>query len=284
MKIFFGGVRGTTPRAAPRFTEFGGHTTCLLIVGAAGERLMLDAGSGVQEVNPFLQDSESRELLVLLTHLHLDHLMGLPTLGPLYDPDWHVEILAVAQRTSPLAEDLARILTPPLWPIPLEEMGAHVKLRDLPTADLCPDCEMLRWGGLEISGAPTPHPNGCVAWRIDEPSTGRAVVFATDTEWSAGGERERKRLLKLCRTPAPADLLIMDGQFDEAQLPQHSGWGHSSPAEGWEVAREAGIERLLVTHHAPENDDETLRGMEAALKLLSPASALARQGETIVLD
>ena len=94
MKIFLGGVRGTTPRAAPRFTEFGGHTTCLLVTGAAGERLMLDAGSGVQEVNPLLREAGRHELLVLMTHLHLDHIMGLPTLGPLYDGDWHVEIIA----------------------------------------------------------------------------------------------------------------------------------------------------------------------------------------------
>ncbi len=284
MKIFFGGVRGTTPRAAPRFTEFGGHTTCLLVTGTAGEVLMLDAGSGVQEVNPLLHDVDTHELLVLLTHLHLDHLMGLPTLGPLYDADWHVEIIAADQRTTKLADDLSRITTPPLWPIPLSDMGAHIKMREVPVSELATGSEMLHWGGLEISGAAVPHPNGCVAWRVDEPSTGTAFVFATDTEWSAASEAQREGLLSLCRNPQPADLLIMDGQFTSEQLPQYSGWGHSSAAEGMEVAQTAGVKRLLVTHHAPDSNDDQLLAMETDLQRLSPDAALARQGETIVLE
>jgi len=284
MQIFLGGVRGTTPRAAPRFTEFGGHTTCLLCTGAAGELLMLDAGSGVQEVNPLLREADSRELLVLMTHLHLDHLMGLPTLGPLYESDWQVEIVAADQRTSTLSDDVARITTPPLWPIPLDQMGAHIKLREIPPAELKPGSRMLRWGGLEIAGTTVPHPNGCLAWRIDEPSTGTAFVFATDTEWSAADATQRENLVALCRDPQPADLLIMDGQFTAEQLPRFSGWGHSSPAEGIDVAQAAGVKRLLVTHHAPDSNDDQLLAMEADLRRLSPDAALARQGETIVLE
>ncbi len=279
MRIFLGGVRGTAPRAAPRFTEFGGHTTCLLVTGATGELLMLDAGSGVQEINGALRGADARELLVLLTHRHLDHLMGLPTLAPLYDADWRVEIAAVERNESLLDNDLARITTPPLWPIPLARMGADVATRELPADEM-----RLRWGGLEITGAPTPHPDGCTAWRIDEPATGHAFVFATDTEWSAASDADRERLVALCRDPQPADLLVMDGQFDAQQLSDRAGWGHSSPEQGLELARAAGVERLLVTHHAPDNDDATLRDMEASLRHLSPETTLARQGVTIVLD
>ncbi|MBU1676515.1 MBL fold metallo-hydrolase [bacterium] len=283
MKIFFGGVRGTAPRAAPRFTEFGGHTTCLLVTGETGELLMLDAGSGVQEVNLALRVAASRELLVLLTHLHLDHLMGLPTLAPLYDETWSVEIAAAGQRATPLAEDLARIMTPPLWPIPLAEMGAEISLREIPADGLAPGETALRWGGLEIAGAPVRHPDGCTAWRVDEPSTGAVFVFATDVEWASADEDQRERLIALCREPRPADLLIMDGQFTPGQLPQHSGWGHSSTAECMEVAEAAGVARLLITHHAPENDDDLLLRIETDLRRRSPGAALARQGETIVL-
>ena len=279
MQIFLGGVRGTAPRAAPRFTEFGGHTTCLLVTGVTGELLMLDAGSGVQEVNGLLGEVASREVLVLLTHRHLDHLLGLPTLTPLYDGTWRVEIAAVARPGAALDEDLARIATPPLWPIPLMAMGAEIELREIDASK--PETQ---WGGLEMRGAAVPHPDGCTAWRVDEPSTGAAFVLATDVEWAAGDESQREALVALCREPKPANLLIMDGQFTSEQLPRHSGWGHSSAAEGMEVARAAGVARLLVTHHAPENDDATLGRMEAELGRLSPGAALARQGDTIVLD
>jgi ribonuclease BN (tRNA processing enzyme) len=284
MKIFLGGVRGTTPRAAPRFTEFGGHTTCLLVTGATGELLLLDAGSGVQEVNPLLREAAGRELLVLLTHLHLDHLLGLPTLAPLYDGTWRVEIAAAARRKSTLTAELARITTPPLWPIALDEMGAEISVQKIPSTKLAPGATALTWGGLEIAGVDVPHPDGCTAWRVDEPSTGAAFVLATDVEWGAADEGQREGLVALCREPRPADLLIMDGQFTAEQLPDRAGWGHSSAAEGLEVARAAGVGRLLVTHHDPDSDDETLGRQETALRRLSPDAALARQGDTIVLD
>lgn len=275
MKLFFGGVRGTTPRAAPDFTRYGGHTTCLLVIGQAGEILVVDAGSGVQEINSRLLQSDRRELLLLLTHPHLDHIMGLPTLGPLYDADWRVRILAGGHTGAQLASVLDCVASPPVWPIALADMGAEISL-----ADPVPGSGSIDWDGLKITGTAVPHPGGCTAWRVDEPATGESFVFATDTEWSAESKRRGKGLLRLCTDPHPADLLVMDGQFSEEELPAHAGWGHSSIGQCVEAARASGVGRLLVTHHHPDHTDDMLDRMERELSRLLPGAALARQGDT----
>ena len=274
MEILFGGVRGTTPRADPAFAIYGGHTTCLLITGAGGERVLIDAGSGIHVLNRALADEAGPDLLVLFSHLHLDHVMGLPMLAALFDPEARIECAAVSEREDGPRDALERLISPPLWPIGLDGVPAEVSFRSVPAADLSAAEPALIQGGLEVRGCAVPHPNGCTAWRVDEPATGESFVLATDVEWSAAGEARREAMLALFRG---ADVLVMDGHFTAEELPVHAGWGHSSLDECVEAARAAGAGRLLVTHHAPERDDVELADLDARLNAMWSEAALARQ-------
>lgn len=284
MKIFFGGVRGTNPRADRQFTRYGGHTTCLLAVGSGGERLMLDAGSGVQAVSKHLSTIGGDHLVLTMTHLHLDHLIGLPMLPSLFDPACRVDILAAGSAGLTATEALDRLLSPPLWPITLGEMPAMVRIHELEINHLEPDHVAFRHGDLELRGVAVAHPGGCIAWRIDERSSGQSLVLATDMEWSAASEKQRRDLLQLIAEPRPTNLFVMDGNFTAENLSQHAGWGHSSIEQCVEVAQAGGARRLLVTHHAPDSDDTVLAAVESKLQALWPEAALARQDLIIDLE
>ena len=281
MEILFGGVRGTTPRAESRFAIYGGHTTCLLVTGAGGERLMLDAGSGVHVANAALEAVSGLDLLVLFTHLHLDHILGLPLLTTLFDAEARVELASVSNDNEGPCRAFERLLDPPLWPIGLDALPATVTYSSVPPGKLTQTEPVLRQGNLEIRGCAVPHPNGCTGWRVDEPSTGASFVFATDMEWSAAGPKHREAFLATCRD---ADLLIMDGHFTAAELPDRTGWGHSSHDECVAVAQEAGVRRLLITHHAPDNDDVLLADLDRELNASWSGASLARQGDTVILN
>ena len=283
MKILLGGVRGTSPRAEREFMEFGGHTTSILVRGAGGEEVLLDAGSGVHTIHPRLAAAGSEPLLLLLSHYHLDHLLGLPVLAPLFVAGRSVEIVALAREGAPLRDTLERLVSPPLWPLALFALPATVTTTELARADAGPARILRAHGGLEIRGVPTHHPDGGTAWRLDEPATGLSFVFATDVEWGLSEPAEREALLALCHTPTPASLLVMDGHFTDAEMPGPRGWGHSTVEEAVEVARAADVERLLITHHAPENDDARLATMDRDVRALWSKASLARQGEEIEL-
>nr|MEE4269599.1 MBL fold metallo-hydrolase [Candidatus Krumholzibacteria bacterium] len=283
MKVFFGGVRGSMPCTGAGFQEFGGHTTCLLVTGHEGELLMFDTGSGVQVINPLLDGAERRHLLVLYTHLHLDHVLGLPNLAPLNDRTWRVDLAGSGRTGRDLATELAKIASPPLWPIPLGDMGARINFPVLPESVLETKGLPLQHGGLEIRGTRVPHPGGCLSWRVDEPATGNSLVFATDLEWSVASDEQRDDLVNLCRTPSPAQLLIMEGHFTDEELAQHAGWGHSSASQAQEVALQAGVKQLVITHHDPDKDDRRLTALENELRQEDPHVSLARQGQTLNL-
>lgn len=109
------------------------------------------------------------------------------------------------------------------------------------------------------------------------------MILATDGEWPLATKAEREDLRALCENPAPAALLVCDGQFDDENYEVHRGWGHGRANDAVALAQEAGVARLLVTHHSPEDDDRSLARRDEELGKLWSGAALARQGEEIEL-
>lgn len=277
MKITFLGVRGTSPVTEPAFQGFGGETTCLLIEGKKGERIILDAGTGIRAV-PVTKGAPPP--LLLFTHYHLDHVMGLPHLNLLYDPRARITLASPLRAGRSVEEVITRILANPFWPVPLEKFPAKIAFRDFSNSfSTIPS----RHGRLAIRWTPLHHPGGSTAYRIDEPATGASFVFATDVEWPESSEGEKKALIDLIARPTPALVLAMDGQFSRENYPSFRGWGHSAWEDTVEAADLAGAEKLIVTHHGPASDDKRLNKIEAELKKARPGSVLARQGMHIAV-
>ena len=278
MKLTFGGVRGTNPVAQPDFMRYGGETTAFLIQGQAGEQILLDAGTGVRELGRRLQESPApRRVLMLMTHYHLDHVVGLPSLGLIYRSDWQVEIAAPAHEDVVVEATMSRVMDKPFWPLQVEDLKSRLRFTALePRSD-----RPLGYGGLEIRWCAVHHPGGGTAYRVDEPASGASVVVATDVEWGASRDAERAALQALGRNPGPANLLIMDGQYTPAEVASYRGWGHSTWEEAVEVARAAGIPRLLLTHHDPRRNDEELDGLRTEVQQRAAWADLARERQVV---
>lgn len=275
MRIVFAGTRGSTPICTHDRSVFGGDTTCLLVLGDGGEQVIIDGGTGLRGITPRL-DLE-RSVHVLLTHFHLDHLIGLAMFTPLYTRGARMMFAAPRMGTTSVADALGRLLAPPFWPIALKDAAADVAFDDLPAAS---DVEPRRIGGLEVRWTPTPHPGGCTAYRLDEPSTGTSVVFTTDSEWNGTGRSFRQPFVDLARG---CDLLICDGQYEADDLPKRRGWGHTTWPAAVALAREVGAARLALTHHDPTATDAVLLEREQRLQTAAPFACFARQGAELDL-
>ncbi len=232
MKVFLGGARGSFPVSGADKTRYGGNTFALLVEGRAGGQVLIDAGSGVRALRHRLRPGGT----LFFTHTHLDHVVGLPSLAKV----WPRRLIL---PRGDLATVLARVFSPPVWPV------------TLPAAEFAVPQVPVEIDGLRVAWHPVAHPNGCHAYRIDEPATGASVVVATDIEWAAMAPGAQDAFAAFARG---VDLLVFDAHFLPAEYAAHKGWGHSTWADAVAAARRSGARKLWAVHHAPGRTDAAL--------------------------
>jgi phosphoribosyl 1,2-cyclic phosphodiesterase len=273
MTVKFWGVRGSCATPGAEFAGVGGNTPCVE-VRAGDSTLILDAGSGMRRLGQSLLARGRVDVTLLLSHVHWDHIQGLPFFSPLYVPGTRIHVVGGA-NPAPLRECLHRQMSAPHFPVDLRDVGATLtwfEMRDRQRAVL---------GDAEVTAVRANHPDGVYAYRIEH--GGRSVVYATDTEHYACVD---KRLVQLARD---ADLLIYDTQY----LPEEYsgdrgmsrvGWGHSTYEAGCALARAANVSQLALFHHDPERTDEQVAAIELRAQALFENTLAAREGHEIALS
>ena len=188
MRITFYGVRGTSPVIGADFLKYGGETTSVLIEGEGGERIILDGGTGLRKLgNRLVEENAEPGLLLLMTHYHLDHLMGLPAFAPLYNEKWKITASAPIRDGRSVEEVLTEIFSNPFWPLQVETLPARL---DFLTLSGSTSDKAFHYGDLLIRWVPLHHPGGSTAYRVDEPATSSSFVFATAVEWVESSQKE----------------------------------------------------------------------------------------------
>lgn len=278
MQVTFWGVRGSIATSGPRFASIGGNTTCVEVTHG-GARLVLDGGTGLRGLGDKLL-AESRALgrpvqaSFLFSHLHWDHIQGFPFFAPGFVPGTELSLLGPTDGEGTLEDALARQMSPPSFPVPLEAMGADKRFGVLGDGD------EVEIGPFAITAKRLSHPQGVLGFRIE--AGGKAVCFATDTEQKSYAEID-PALLELARG---ADLLIHDAQYTEAQYrgeagPKREGWGHSTYVAAAQVAKAAEAKRLALFHHDPGHEDAAVEAIERDARAYFLNAFAARENLTV---
>ncbi len=277
MRLLIGGMRGSQPATGGAFEEFGGDTTSLLLIGSHGERLVLDAGTGMHTIAPELARTGPGPVTILFSHYHLDHMAGL-TMNPLfYIADWSFHFVGPTFSDGGVRDAVTRLLAPPYWPISWDQMGAKFEFAEFTG-------EEIQIEGFRVRGCLAPHPGGSMAYRVDDTACGASLVFATDVEWRKRTDAFEASFKSLCREPSPADLLIVDAHFDRAHEEAFVGWGHTAWQDDLEIAESTGIRQVILGHHAPEADDQALNIVEQHARERLSGAALARAGHWMTIE
>jgi len=258
VRVKLWGVRGSIPVPGAAVAGFGGNTSCVGVSTADGTELILDAGTGIRELGAAISGG-CRDVHVLLTHLHLDHIQGLMFFAPLFDPAVEITVWGPPAAGRPLRERLARYISNPLFPVEIRDLPAHVNFKDAPGSP---------WliGGVEVRAALVAHRGLTLGYRLT--ADAGSVCYLPDHEPGLGQDLAKSDPAWISghALAAGASLLIHDCQYSDAEYRAHRGWGHSSVSDALAFANRAGAASTVLFHHDPEHDDAQLEtiGAEAA--------------------
>lgn len=247
--------------------RYGGNTSCVEV--RCGEHLLIfDGGSGLRPLGLELMKTKGPlEFDLFYSHTHFDHVVGLPFFQPAYDSNNHIRIWAGhLQPQAGIAEVLGRMMSAPLFPIPLEVFAARLEFRDFVAGDVLHPHPgvVLRTGALN-------HPNGATGYRVE--FAGKSVAYITDTEHHDDSLDES--VLKLVRR---TDVMVYDSMYTDQEYPAHRDWGHSTWQEAVRLADAAEVGTLVLFHHDPSHDDDFMDRLAVEAAKARPGTVVAKEG------
>ncbi len=290
--VKFWGVRGSIPTPGWRTAKFGGNTACVEL-NIDGNLFICDGGTGLHELGLDLVQRQERQLVghLLFSHAHWDHIQGFPFFLPVYGRENTFYVYGPESKDNRIYRLLSGQMSSDYFPVDFHDLHAHIIPRDLPRQG----CEI---GGVSIRFIELTHRGVCYGYSFEW--RGHKVVYATDNELDRAllNAEEALRDPEVFRQAPPelvafvrdADLLIADGQYADHEYPHRVGWGHPRATTLVDLAVEANVKTLAVTHHDPLQSDEDVDAKidachARALRLESPLHVFgAREGIELQID
>lgn len=229
----------------------GGNTSCVEL-RVDDQLLVIDAGTGIRQLGNELMSGPCGRgqgvIHLFFSHTHWDHIQGFPFFVPAFIPGNRIYIYSVHYVEPTLADQMR----PVTFPVSLKDMRATIEFVQLQEE------QSYTIGNVSVTPLRLPHPGGSYAYRFEH--RGRVVVYASDAEYKY---LDDQYLQPFVRFYAGADVLIFDAQFTLRESLLKEDWGHSSALVGVDIARRAGVKRLVLFHHDPNSSDADLMNIVA---------------------
>lgn len=262
--IKFWGTRGSNPVSGPEYARFGGNTSCLEI-RSGQDLIIVDAGTGIRPLGSIVNHNKPKNIHILISHTHWDHLAGFPFFGPIYDPDCHVTVWTPIGFEKPTRELFTEMLAYAYFPVRLDDIQANVVFKDLLESD------PFHIGHIHINTHYAYHPGAtlCFKFKIHNTTFG----YATDNEFLMGYHGNPSLIKKnhvllhpyrsMIKFFKGCDFLVHEAQYTPIEYQKKVGWGHSSVTNATALIMQSEIREWIITHHDPKHTDgEILKKMQ----------------------
>ncbi len=260
-------MRGSCPCAGPAYLRYGGNTSCAVVEVDGEPPIILDLGSGLRPLGLELDAAGApgtARLTGLLTHLHWDHLIGLPFFSSVQHPGACMDVYGPRQDDCNLHELIDRVVQPPFFPVRVKELHGSIEFHEVGDDE-------LTIGSAKVRIRHVPHVGRTLGFRID--ADGGSVVYISDHQPPEDRLGVARGVLELCDG---ADVVIHDGQYTEQEMLTKGTWGHSTPAYAVHVAAESGAKTLVLYHHDPLHEDDDVDKMLDSARSEQEAARLGR--------
>lgn len=272
MKVQFWGVRGSTPCSSPDLLRYGGNTSCVS-VQCDNSLLIFDAGSGIRDLGRWVQQTGFSRADLFLSHVHWDHILGLPFFAPLFESSFQLHIRAgnLKQAGHAIRDVLAVQMSAPFFPVTLDSFTAKVTYEDFVAGESIAISDQI-----DIQTAALSHPQGATGYRVNH--CGKSVCYVTDTGHEPGTLDP-----VILRLIDRADLVIYDSTYTDAEFPQFASWGHSTWQQGVRLCQAAQAKQLMIFHHDPDHNDGFMDEVAREAQQLWAGAHVAQEGTTLTI-
>lgn len=279
MNVTFWGVRGSTPCPCDANRRYGGNTSCVALESPGHAPIVLDLGTGLRFWGETLDPSVPFQGSALVTHIHWDHVQGLPFFAPVLRDGASLDVYGPPPDppgTSTLEECFGQFIAPPLFPVRLDDLPGEIRFHTVRDT-------AMSVGDAKVTVRDVPHTGVTNGYRIE--LDGTTVVYVSDHQMPLDGSHQvADSVLELCDG---ADLLIHDSQYTPEEFTGKRDWGHCTMEYAVHVAIEAGVRRLALFHHDPTHDDAFLDCLAERARMLAGRRIeevlVAAEGLTVVL-
>ncbi len=261
---------------------YGGNTPCVEVVAENGDRLILDAGSGIRPLGfSMLKDGFGQgkgTAYILFSHFHFDHIQGLPFFIPVFIPG---NIIHYYGGVPDIMNIIKGQFVSPYFPVEFDMLKAHQ------TATTLVSDAVYTINGFKVSIHPLNHPNSSFAYRVER--DGKSMIYATDSEFMDRPPAEYESYRSFF---SDADCFIVDTQYSMMDsLTTKIGWGHSSYNIDIDLAVSSMVRKLFFFHYDPQMGDaeiaKTLHEAQEYQDVMYPNSELtldlAYEGQIVEL-
>ena len=262
MKVTFYGVRGSCPCPCEANTRYGGNTACVALEVDGADPILLDLGTGLRLFGEAQPPERTFRGSALVTHIHWDHVQGLPFFPPIHVEGARLDVYGPHQAEGGFAEVFGGLMRRPYFPVHFSELRGDIAFHDVTD-------EVVAIGDAKVTVRPVPHNGPTVGYRIEW--DGATVAYVSDHQAPVGLDTVDDRVLELA---AGADLLIHDAQYTRAEFAAKADWGHCTIDYAIRVAHEAGARHLALFHHDPAHGDDDLDRLYEEAKAQASAVGL----------
>jgi phosphoribosyl 1,2-cyclic phosphodiesterase len=296
----FWGVRGSYASPFPTHLKVGGNTSCVEIT-VDDHTVICDAGTGIIPLgNELVKRSSTKDILIVLTHYHWDHICGLPFFVPAFIPDWKINFFGPGESIQEIKQNLDSQMQAPYFPVGTETWMANINYIE-------PRETNITHGPIDITYYGVHHPGVTYGYKIK--TANKTIIYVSDNEcqfldksikqkMTEFSEEEQEMFEAMNREEyeyevqsiQDADILIHDAQYTPEDYETKRGWGHSCYVDVVNYAIDAGVKELYLYHHDPYNDDDAIYLIyEKCLEIIQSRDTslrchIAREGLEIPLD
>jgi phosphoribosyl 1,2-cyclic phosphodiesterase len=280
VRVTFCGTRGSTPAPGPDFVRYGGNTSCVAVShdGDDGPSLLLDAGTGLRRVQDLLGDDRAFEGTMLLTHLHWDHVQGLPFFPSGDRVGSRVSLLLPSDDQMGATELLSRMMSPPFFPIGPSQLRGDWDFGYVPDG-------AFEAEGFSVLARDVPHKGGhTVGYRVSDGRT--SLAYLPDhcpTALGSGPDEVGAYHQAALELACSVDLLIHDAHLRAEEVEAEASFGHAAAEYAVRLGELAGARRVALFHHRPERTDAEVERTVARFAESGLTVVAAEEGTTVAL-